>query len=148
MKRKEGVTMRRFAIAGAALALLAGGVAFAGTNAVLGDDTSRGVTTSNRTTTTTGTTTTEDRADRNRRGRGKGKKARRARAERRHHANRVEDRRRGFREPGEDIRGPCDEAEHANDPRCTGAARDDHDRSGRGRSGGDRGRSGSNSGPG
>src|SRR5580765_1165552 len=25
-------------------------------------------------------------------------------------------------EPGEDLRGPCDEAEHANDPRCTGAA--------------------------
>ncbi|MGH3012918.1 MAG: hypothetical protein ACRDMY_13925, partial [Gaiellaceae bacterium] len=23
------------------------------------------------------------------------------------------------REPGEDISGPCDEAEHANDPRCT-----------------------------
>jgi hypothetical protein len=141
--------MSRFAIAGAALALLAGGVAFAGTNAVLGDDTSRTAATSNRTTTsTTTTTTTEDRADRNRRGRGKGHKGRRGRAERRHHANRVEDRRRGVREPGEDVRGPCDEAEHANDPRCTGAARDNHDRSGRGRSGGDRGRSGSNSGPG
>jgi hypothetical protein len=24
-------------------------------------------------------------------------------------------------EPGEDLRGPCDEAEHANDPGCTGA---------------------------
>jgi hypothetical protein len=24
-------------------------------------------------------------------------------------------------EPGEDLRGPCDEPEHANDPRCTGA---------------------------
>jgi hypothetical protein len=23
---------------------------------------------------------------------------------------------------GEDLRGPCDEVEHANDPRCTGAA--------------------------
>ena len=23
-------------------------------------------------------------------------------------------------EPGEDFRGPCDEPEHANDPRCTG----------------------------
>jgi hypothetical protein len=35
---------------------------------------------------------------------------------------------------GEDLRGPCDEAEHANDPRCTGAQADDrradHDRSG------------------
>ena len=25
-------------------------------------------------------------------------------------------------EPGEDVRGRCDEAEHANDPTCTGAA--------------------------
>jgi hypothetical protein len=25
-------------------------------------------------------------------------------------------------EPGEDVRGPCDEAEHAGDPRCTGVA--------------------------
>ena len=25
-------------------------------------------------------------------------------------------------EAGEDLRGPCDEAEHANDPRCTGVA--------------------------
>jgi hypothetical protein len=25
-------------------------------------------------------------------------------------------------EPNEDVRGPCDEAEHAGDPRCTGAA--------------------------
>jgi cobalamin biosynthesis protein CobT len=25
-------------------------------------------------------------------------------------------------EAGEDVSGPCDEAEHANDPRCTGAA--------------------------
>jgi hypothetical protein len=34
---------------------------------------------------------------------------------------------------GEDISGPCDEAEHANDPRCTGAAADgDDDNSGPG----------------
>jgi hypothetical protein len=69
------------------------------------------------------------------------------------------------REAGEDISGPCDEAEHANDPRCTGAAtstddrgRDDgatDDRSGSdsGRGGGDDDsggddRSGSNSGHG
>ena len=31
---------------------------------------------------------------------------------------------------GEDVSGPCDEAEHANDPRCTGAAGAD-DRRGR-----------------
>jgi hypothetical protein len=52
---------------------------------------------------------------------------------------------------GEDLRGPCDEAEHANDPRCTGAPvagdddeagaaergddRSDHDGSGHDRSG-------------
>jgi hypothetical protein len=29
---------------------------------------------------------------------------------------------------GEDISGPCDEAEHAGDPRCNGAVTDDHDR--------------------
>ena len=28
---------------------------------------------------------------------------------------------------GEDISGPCDEAEHANDPRCTGGVADDGD---------------------
>ena len=33
-------------------------------------------------------------------------------------------------EPGEDLRGPCDEAEHANDARCTGAATGADDRSG------------------
>jgi hypothetical protein len=31
------------------------------------------------------------------------------------------------REPGEDVRGPCDEAEHAGDPRCTGAEAEDGD---------------------
>jgi hypothetical protein len=90
--------------------------------------------------TTTGTTTT-DRAEVNE-DRG-GRAARRARVR---------------REAGEDVRGPCDEAEHRNDPRCTGAAAgtrrghdDDNDnhRRGRGRSGGDDGgRSGSNSGRG
>jgi hypothetical protein len=34
-------------------------------------------------------------------------------------------------EPGEDISGPCDEAEHANDPRCAGGAvNDDQGQSG------------------
>ena len=50
------------------------------------------------------------------------------------------------REAGEDVRGPCDEAEHATDPRCTGAAlagdddnhdNDDDDHRGRGRGGDD-----------
>ena len=56
-----------------------------------------------------------------------------------------------------DISGPCDEAEHANDPRCTGAdsvEHDDDDNSGRGSGdddhdddhGGNDDRSGSNSG--
>jgi hypothetical protein len=42
-------------------------------------------------------------------------------------------------ETGEDVSGPCDEAEHANDPRCTGALTgeredrgDDDDNRGRG----------------
>ena len=37
---------------------------------------------------------------------------------------------------GVDVSGPCDEAEHANDPRCTGAARDDDGRRNRGPGGG------------
>ena len=68
-------------------------------------------------------------------------------------------------ETGEDVSGPCDEAEHANDPRCTGAAPageredradtdDDKAHSNRGPGGGDHGdddhgdddRSGSNRG--
>ena len=58
------------------------------------------------------------------------------------------------REAGEDVRGPCDEAEHAGDPRCTGTAtntprgddrrgrrgRDDKGSSGRNRSGSNRGK--------
>jgi hypothetical protein len=71
-------------------------------------------------------------------------------------------------ETGEDISGPCDEPEHANDPRCTGAGTatradgdddrgrnrgsgrrgGDDERSGRGRGGADDDRSGSNSGRG
>jgi hypothetical protein len=41
---------------------------------------------------------------------------------------------------GDDISGPCDEAEHAADPRCTGVVADDH--------GGGQDRRGDNSGPG
>ena len=68
-------------------------------------------------------------------------------------AVRQEDRR--ANEPGEDVRGPCDEAEHANDPRCTGtgAVADDrgaddgvddnnHHRQNRGHGGDDDGNSG------
>jgi hypothetical protein len=54
------------------------------------------------------------------------------------------------REAGEDVRGPCDEAEHRNDPRCTGmaAARNDDRGRGRGRGNDDGDRRGSNSGRG
>jgi hypothetical protein len=70
----------------------------------------------------------------------------------------------GVREAGEDVSGPCHEAEHAADPRCTGGAARveddghagehrgrgdddaDEDHSGRGRGGGGEDRSGSNSG--
>jgi hypothetical protein len=143
MKRAKGATMK-FAIGAAAMALVLAGFAFAAGIDGGGDD--RGRTSSSTTTgtTTTGTTTTEDRFDdRNRRGH-QAKKAKRAKAKiLRKHA-RV---RNQFREPGEDVRGPCDEAEHRNDPRCMGAAVHD-DRRGRDddHSGGDR--SGSNSGPG
>ncbi len=96
------------------------------------------------TTTGTGTTTTEDRAKRH--------EDRGARREDRRN-DRRDDR---AHQAGEDISGSCDEAEHANDPRCTGApgkaedhhqveARDDHgaddgavdDHSGPGRGGDD-----------
>jgi hypothetical protein len=54
-------------------------------------------------------------------------------------------------ERGEDLRGPCDEAEHANDPRCNGtatapAARDD-DAAADDRGGDNSGPGSSNSGP-
>jgi hypothetical protein len=35
-------------------------------------------------------------------------------------------------EPGEDVRGPCDELEHADDPRCTGVTLEDDDADERG----------------
>jgi hypothetical protein len=143
MKRMEGVTMSKLAIAVAALALVIGGGAFASGIDGGGDD--RRATTS---TTTTGTTTTDDRADDHGRRGQKARHARKAKMAKRN-AN-VRERRHGFREPGEDVRGPCDEAEHASDPRCTGAAVDD-DSSGPGSRRNDdsgRGRSGSNSGRG
>jgi hypothetical protein len=131
--------MLKLAIGAAAMALVVAGFAFATGIDGGGDD--RGRTTSTTTAhDTTGTTTTDGRfRDRNRRGH----EAKRAKLPRQH----APVLRRRLREPGEDVRGPCDEAEHADDPRCTGAAppgddrRGDDDRGGRGRSGG-------NSGPG
>src|SRR5215213_3309980 len=43
------------------------------------------------------------------------------RAEDRRDDDDAEDRATSRREAGEDLRGPCDEAAHAGDPRCTGA---------------------------
>ena len=54
-------------------------------------------------------------------------------------------------EADEDVSGPCDEAEHANDPRCTGVGDDRDDRddnSGPGRGGDDDREDDDNSGPG
>ena len=53
-------------------------------------------------------------------------------------------------QPAGDISGPCDEAEHANDPRCTGAATDDASEDNSGPGGGDDSGhgGGGNSGPG
>lgn len=132
----------KLVIGAAAMALVLAGFAFAAGIDGGGDDRSRTTSSTTTETTTTGTTTTDDRFDdRNRRGH-KAKKAKPRRKNARIHRNRL-------REPGEDVRGPCDEAEHRNDPRCTGAAVHDDGR-GRGRdddhSG--RGRSGGNSGPG
>jgi hypothetical protein len=129
MTRRKGATMK-LAIGAAAMALVLAGFAFAAGIDGGGDGADR-----TSSTTTTGTTTTDDRFDdRNRRGH----KAKKAKSGRKHHRLRRD----RVREAGEDVRGPCDEAEHAKDPRCTGAGAEIE----RGRSG--RGRSGSNSGPG
>ncbi len=92
-----------------------------------------------------GTTTVDDRRattvdDRNarhgkrshRRGRGPGRRGRAHRTESVRHTRTV----------GEDVRGPCDEAEHAGDPRCVSGRDGDDRRGSRGRSG----RRGGNSG--
>lgn len=89
------------------------------------------------------------------------------RAEDRQDDDDAEDRADARREAGEDVRGSCDEAEHAGDPRCMRAATsqqpetrgedddrgtddhgDDDDRSGYGGRGGNDDRSGSNPGRG
>jgi hypothetical protein len=120
------------AILGVAL-MIPAGWALAGS---LGDDRDELAFTAG-TTTTRGTTTDGDRRA------GHGDRGRRQQGRRA--GTRREDRAR-VREAGEDVRGPCDEAENRNDPRCTGAAgRDDH--SGPGRGGND-GSDDDNSGPG
>ena len=98
-----------------------------------------------------GTTTADDRDDHDRRvhGRGRERPVRRGRARERPALHRRGDRATGATTTAastvEDVSGPCDEAEHANDPRCTGAAttttRGDDDHA-------DDDRQGSNRGPG
>jgi hypothetical protein len=84
--------------------LLMAGVAFAGTVSSLGSPSSPTI---GQTIPTASTTVRqEDRAAEQEPGDDRG-----AEAEARGRAN----------EAGEDVSGPCDEAEHANDPRCTGA---------------------------
>lgn len=96
------------------VALAASGVGGSSTpEAQVAPGTSTDDTTTLDTTTTVGTTTTED-DDRG--------------------GRRDDD----AREPGEDVRGPCDEAEHANDPRCTGVGDDRDDNSGPGNADEDR----------
>jgi hypothetical protein len=110
--RKQGELPMRRAVVGLLTVILVGvgaAVVFAAVDSSNGT-TPAGTTTEDRTATTEDrTTTTEDRAQR-REDRGTRREDRRD--------DRREDR--GVREAGEDISGPCDEAEHANDPRCTG----------------------------
>jgi hypothetical protein len=85
--------------------LLMAGVAFAGTVSSLGTSNSPTI---GQTIPTAGTTVRqEDRGVEQEPGDDRGREA-----EARGRAN----------EAGEDLRGPCDEAEHADDPRCTGVA--------------------------
>jgi hypothetical protein len=102
---------------------LAGSLDRDGNHAAFQAGTTTGRTTTVGTTTNRATTTDRDRragkADRGRRNRGRRAGVRRD--------DRVRPR---VREAGEDVRGPCDEAEHRNDPRCTGAAGRDDDRRG------------------
>jgi hypothetical protein len=93
-----------------------------------GDDTSS-TTGTTETTETTETTTTPQHRER-----GRGDDRRENRREDRREARRaddrgVDDRGAGAPATGVDVSGPCDEAEHANDPRCTGVTpkvEDDH----------------------
>ena len=80
--------------------LLMAGVALAGTVSSLGSPTSPTISTCQQRCQTAGSDGAQ------------GRKTAAAKREARGRAN----------EAGEDLRGPCDEAEHANDPRCTGAA--------------------------
>ena len=161
----------------ALLAAIALAVAAAATADALGGDTARQATDTTSTTgdvrgpcdeaehrndpRCTGATATRDDARKRRRGKAERRQRERGAAARHgrrgHHGHRRDDTR---REAGEDVRGPCDEAEHRADPRCAGGTTprgsDDRSNSGpggeddSGRSGDDSGddRSGSNAGSG
>jgi hypothetical protein len=87
--------------------LLMAGVALAGTVSSLGSPSSPTIGQTIPTAAVTGTVRQEDRGLEQESADARGQEA-----EARGRAN----------EAGEDVSGPCDEAEHANDPRCTGAA--------------------------
>jgi hypothetical protein len=142
-KEKESHDMYKIAAIIGGVLLLAG-VALAGTVTSLGTTTSPSISSLPAAATTATTAPTAEQEDRGRQREARGR------------AN----------EPGEDLRGPCDEAEHANDPRCAAGAgtatvttRVDDDRRGRNSGhddrddrgddhGGNSGHSGGNSGPG
>jgi hypothetical protein len=124
---RSETTVTKVAVIIGAILLLAG-VATAGTVAGLGssdDSPTVSIPAVGTTTGETGTTTSEDRRENELRGR--------------------------ENEPGEDVRGPCDELEHANDPRCTGVQTleddDRGERRGRGRDDADDNRREDRSGP-
>jgi hypothetical protein len=124
--RSETAMTKAAVIIGAVL--LMAGVATAGTVAGLGssdDPPTVSIPAVGTTTNEVGTTTGEDRRENELRGR--------------------------ENEPGEDVRGPCDELEHANDPRCTGVQTleddDRGERRGRGRDDADDDRHEDRSGP-
>jgi hypothetical protein len=95
-KEKESHNMFKIAAIIGGVLLLAG-VALAGTVTSLGTTTTPSISSLPAASTTATTAGEDDRGREN---------------EVRGHAN----------EPGEDLRGPCDEAEHANDPRCAPGA--------------------------
>jgi hypothetical protein len=111
--------MQKLAIIIGAIALLAG-VAAAGTFASLGSgDTQPTISTEPL---PAATRADDARREDRRADRRSDRREDRAREARGRENEAGEDVQRREAEPNEDLRGPCDEAEHANDPRCTGAA--------------------------
>jgi len=149
--------MYKLIIAALSAGLLAGGVAIGGgidTN-LAGADIPAGGPASTTDTTDTITTTTEtveqraDRAERGRRDRGQSNGDQGGAPREEGPAGRRDDRRED--DATGDVSGPCDEGEHANDPRCTGAPTtggDEDDRGGDDHRGGNSGHGSDDSGHG